>query len=690
MINQSKGLTAKAEEQWTSEVKIDARRGKILDRSGNELAVSANVFRVDLDMNTLKQWMTEKNVNFEYIAPKLSSALNMDEKKVLSLLNTRLPSGLPIGSITLKRRIEKAEADKVNELNIKGVLVSEDTQRYYPEGSFLAQVLGNTNKDGVGLNGIEYQYNKVLSGKPGVRIAETDSKSKTQSYTISDYTKPVDGKNLVLTIDSTIQGFCEKAAEQAVFDNKAKAVTIIAMDPKSGEILAMVNKPDFDPNNPRSGATSSDELQRLWRNRSVSDVFEPGSVFKVVTATAAMQENLVKENDTFVCNGSLTVANRSIHCWKTTGHGTQNFVDILKNSCNVGFMDLGFRLGAGKLNKYIKLFGFGTKTGIDLPGEAVGIVRPTQKYTQVDLATTSFGQGAAVSSVQYIAAFNAIANGGVWVRPHLMKEITHTGSNGEQIVDETYNNIGEKRIINADIDKTLTGYLEKVVSEGGGHNAFIDGYHIAGKTGTAQKISPTGGYAQGKYISSFGGMAPANDPKITLFVSIDEPDPSNYYAGQITAPVAKQVFNDIFNYLNIKVDASAEDVSKSMLKDVVIPNIRGLKKDDALKKLKESNLSFDVQGTGDLISDITPIPGYTVKEGTKIVVYTGNPTNDVNLVAVPDLNGYTIEKAEEILNSLGLKMQYAGDGLVSEQSILPGQKVSKGTVISLMLEDGED
>lgn len=693
MINQSEKLSAKAKDQWTSEVKIDAKRGRILDKNGNELAVSANVYRVDLDMNTLRGELSKMKLSqdeipkkMEEIAGKLAEAVAMDKAEVLKILNRTLPDGSPMGSATLKRRIDKAQADKVRDINIKGILVSSDTKRYYPYNNFLSHVLGHTNSDGVGMNGVELTYNKELSGIPGVRIAETDRKSETLPYTISEYTKPVDGKDLVLTIDEMIQSFCEKAAQQALMDNKAKAVTIVAMDPKNGEILAMVNKPDYNPNNPWQEGKTSDELQKMWRNRAVSDTFEPGSIFKVITSVAAMQENLVKETDTFNCNGSNTVANRVIHCWKTSGHGLQNFVGILENSCNVGFMELGKRLGAEKLNKYIYQFGFGTKTGVDLPGEASGIVRKTEKFTDVDLATTSFGQGDTVSCIQYLTALNAVANGGIWVKPHLMKEIVHYDDNNKRIVDKTFDNSGSKRIVEAQVVNTLRGYLEKVISEGGGQKAFVPGYHIAGKTGTAQKISPNGGYEPGKYVASFGGMAPASDPRVTLLISIDEPDPSNYYAGQIAAPVAKQVYNDIFNYLALKVDASGDEVSNSLLKDVIIPNVRGQKKAQGVKTLKDVQLDVQVEGDGEYIVDTNPIPGYTVKEGTKVVVYTGSLQTDNKMIMVPELKGYSKERATAVLNSIGLKAQINGEGLVSDQSVEPNAQVNRGTTIKLNMD----
>lgn len=687
MIAQAEKLNKLATEQWTSEVKIDAKRGRILDRNGSELAVSANVFRIDLDLNTIRSH-DEKNMSKEEIANKLASALNMDPLEVLKKLDTKLSSGLPAGASTLARRIEKEQADKVRDLGLRGVLISSDTKRYYKNGDFLSQVLGHTTSDGIGLTGVEKQYDTILAGIPGVRIAETDNKSKVQPYTISDYTKPIDGKDLVLTIDEIIQQFCEKAAKQALSDNKAKAVTIIAMNPNNGEILAMANEPGYNPNDPwmKGQNISPDDLQKMWRNRAVSDTFEPGSVFKVVTATAAMSENVISDKDKWVCTGSSKIANRIIHCWKRTGHGTESFVDILKNSCNVGFMDLGKRLGKDKLYKYIVKFGFGQKTGVDLPGEAKGIIKKPEKMNDVDLATISFGQSNTVSAIQYITGLNAIANGGKLITPHVMKDITHT-ENNTTVVDKQYNDYNIRNVLDENTVKTLRGYLEKVVSEGGGKNAYIPGYHIAGKTGTAQKVNgSTGSYEAGKYISSFAGMAPAENPKITLFVSIDEPDPSNYYAGQITAPVAKQVFNDIFNYLAIDVDASSEDIAKSMLKDVIIPEVRGLKKDQAVKILKEQHLDYQFDGNGEYVTDINPKPGYSVKEASKLVLYTGTTSNYNKIVVVPDLKGFSREKAQNILDTLGLKTEFDGEGLVSEQSISPLEQVSKGTTINIKLE----
>ncbi|MBU3176376.1 stage V sporulation protein D [Clostridium estertheticum] len=690
MIVKGSDYKEKAILQWTSDVRISPKRGRILDRSGKELAISANVFRVDLDLNALRETTTKNNLTMKTIAPELATILGMESSDVLSTLTKTNSKGKVIGSAILKRRIEKATADKISDYskkhNLRGIVITGDTKRFYPNNNFLSSVLGHTNSDGNGLTGVELYYNKFLSGVPGIKISETDRKSEELPYTISDYTKPINGKDVVLTIDEMIQYFCEKAASQAMIDNKAKAVSIIAMNPKNGEILGMVNKPDYNPNDPWDLSKSYDENQKVWRNRAVSDIFEPGSIFKVFTATAAMEEKLVKEDDKFSCSGSTVVAGRRIKCWKTTGHGAENFVDILKNSCNVGFMELGRRLGPEKLNKYIYLFGFGKKTGIDVNGEASGIIRKTKDMTAQDVATTSFGQSNAISCIQYLTGFNAIANGGKLITPHIMKEIVDYGDTNTKKVLEEYSNYNERKIVEPAVAKQLRGYLEQVVESGGGKKAFIAGYHIAGKTGTAQKISETGpGYASQKYVSSFAGMAPSNDPQITILINIDEPDPSNYYGGQIATVVGKQVFNDIFNYLSLKSDATSEEIGKSLLKDIIVPEVRGLKTADAQKIIKENNLKIKLSSDGGTITDMTPKPGYTVKEGTEIILHTGEVKEDSNTVMVPSIIGRSSESASELLSSLGLKVTFTGNGIVSEQT-LEGKVVKKGTTITADLD----
>ena len=689
MIVKRDEYSSRAEEQWTSEVSIDARRGRILDRNGVELAVSANVYRVDFDLNSVRQYLKNNSLTNADIAGKIADAVGMEENKVMEKLETKLASGANAGSATLIRRIEKESADKVNNLNIDGVIVSPDTKRYYPKGEFLAHVLGSTNVDGQGLTGVELQYNEYLSGVPGVRISEIERNEENLSYTISNFTEPIDGKDVTLTTDSKIQAIAEKVAEKGLVDNQAKRVSIMVMNPNNGEILAMVNKPDFDPNNAFdgfedfSGETDGEKLQKMWRNSLVNDTFEPGSIFKVVTMVTALEEGIASESDTFECGGSLQVGSHTIKCWKTSGHGSQILPQILQNSCNVGFMKLGEKIGKETLNEYIKKLGFGKTTGIDLPGEASGIVKKTESITESDLATISFGQTNTVTAIQYMQAFNALANGGSLIQPHILKEVSHYDNTSTKIVDETFEPVISKNVLSAKSTATLRDYLERTVNEGGSNKSYIEGYHIGGKTGTAQKVnSVTGGYESGKYISSMAAMAPIDSPEITAFISIDEPSNGAYYAGVVTAPLMKILLTDIFNYM----DSEFSEDYNAVARDILIPEIRGKSIEEAKKILKDVNLEYNIEGSGESVTNTQPYPGYTVKEGTKITIYTGDAV-DNNKVSMPDLTGLSVTSAKDILDDLGIKYSLEGDGFVIDQSIPAGEVITTGSNVRLTLSD---
>lgn len=690
MIIKGDEYYAIAEDQWTSSVKIQARRGSILDRNLKELAVSANVYRVDLDLKTIREYLEKNSLTYEDIAPRIAEALQMDQQKVLKVLNTKDSKGNPAGSAYLIRRVEKSKVDNVKDLGISGIIISPDTKRYYPNNAYLAHVLGSTDIDGKGLTGIELMYDDELTGVDGFRIVELDAKSRDLPYSISEYIEPIDGKNVVLTIDEKIQFFAEKVAKQALEDNKAKAVSVLVMNPENGEILAMVNKPDFNPNTVRDEVATYDELQKLWRNRAVNDIYEPGSIFKIITGMAALEEGVVSEHDTFNCTGSKEVGGRIIHCWKRTGHGTIDFRGLFQNSCNIATMEVAERLGAEKLYKYIQKFGFGQKTGVDLPGEAKGIIKKLENMSVVDLATISFGQTNTTTPIQMLAAVNAVANDGVWVKPHLLKEVSYYDDEFNYVVDKKFDDYSEKRVASEENSAIMRDYLESVISEGSGKRAFIEGYEIAGKTGTAQKVDPdTGAYGAGKYVSSFVGFAPASDPKISVFISIDEPSAGEYYAGVITTPVARQLFSDIFNYLSIDVSSSDEEVRKSLLKDVIVPEIRDFTVNDGQQILKELNLEYETVGEGEKIVDITPKPGYSVKEGTKVVIYRGDSPQIDTQVLMPDLYGYSKQGAIEILESIGLKYKITGDGLLVNQSVEAGKIVQKGETIELAFSTEE-
>ncbi|MBE6090693.1 MAG: stage V sporulation protein D [Clostridium beijerinckii] len=701
-----KDYSARAEEQWTSEVKIDAKRGEVLDRNGNELAVSANVYRVDFDLNSIRNYLKRsvksipskelihmKSVGIpiptegsgltnDDIATVIAEALNMDVSEIKADLEKKLPSGADAFSVTVARKIEKDIADKVKELNINGIIVSQDTKRYYPNNNFLSHVLGTTDPDGKGLSGVELQYNSYLSGIPGMKIAELDKNNEDLPYTASQYTEPVNGKDVTLTIDENIQNIVENIAQKAYKDNKAKEVSILVMNPNTGEVLGMVNKPDFDPNNPYDGASKfdgadlNDKIQKMWRNRLVSDTFEPGSIFKVITTISGLENNVANKDTQFVDNGSISVGGIVVKDAERENK-LQNLLQIIQNSSNVCFVKLGQMIGKDKLYESINKFGFGKVSGIDLPGEASGIVKPIDKVSEADLATISFGQTNTVNSVQYMAAFNAIANGGTLIQPHVMKEITHNDENSVKIVDETFKPT-TATVASAEKTAELRGYLEGVVTGGTATGTFIDGYHIGGKTGTAEKVVG-GKYGEGKYISSFVGMAPANDPKVTVMITVDEPSNGEYYASQVAVPYAKMLFTGIFNYLD---SASSNE---KIVKDIIIPEVRNMKVSDAEKVLKDKGLDFNIDGNEETILSMKPYPGSSVKEGSKITLYTSGDATYNNNVVMPNVRGYSKEDATTLLKNLGITATFEGNGVVSVQNISEGEVIPKGTTAELIL-----
>lgn len=687
-IFRSKDYKAMAEEQWTNEIQIDARRGRILDRNNRELAVTANVFRVDLDLITLRKYIDKKETDNIEVAKLLAEALEMDEEKVLSRIELTYPSGNPANSATLIRRVEKEKADKVKELDINGVIVSEDTKRYYPNGDFLSHTLGTTNADGEGLSGLELYYNEELMGIPGVRVSEVSGNSASNPYSETSFTPPVDGKDMTLTIDENIQYFVEKVAEDALKKHNADSVSIAVMNPNNGEILGMVNKPGFNPNNPYEGSEAfngkdeSAKLQNMWRNTIVSDSFEPGSIFKIITSIAAIEENIAGKDEVYYCDGSLNVAGRNIKCWKPGGHGVQNFNQTLENSCNVAFMEMGAKLGAEKLNEYIKLFGFGTQSGIDLPGEATGIVKNVEDINAVDLATISFGQTNTMNGIQFMTALNAVANGGDLIQPHIMKELSHKDGNGTKIIDEVFVPKIQENIVDEKSTMRVKEALESTVSKGSSKDAGIEGIKVAGKTGTAEKVDPeTGTYGAG-YIASFAGFAPYDNPQVSLIVIIDNPKNGEHFGGIVAAPFAGELFNNIFNYISLN-EGQLDQKDES----VIIPDLRGDKVTSAEKTLNELGVNCVIEGDGTFVTSITPLPGYKVKKGDSITLYAGSrfDRNEKEIV-VPDFRKLNKEEAEGILKSLGLKGEFEGEGEIKEQSISAGEIIKSGDKIKFKLE----
>lgn len=674
-----------AKEQWTYDTKIDAKRGEILDRNGETLAVSGNVSRIDVYLKDVRKAVDSGKVTKKEISAKLSPILNISEEDISKKLDKTLPNGMPMSSVTLARRIEKSEGDKIRKLKLPGIVVTEDTKRYYPGNNLLSQVLGNTNIDGDGRSGIEKQYNEELKGTPGRFMGEADKFHRELPYNMSTYIKPLNGNNVVLTIDQQIQYFTEKALEDAVSKFNAKGASAVIMDPSTGEILAAASKPDYNPNEPIEGSAS--EAMAKWKIPIVNDNFEPGSIFKIFTTAAGIEENVVNMNDKFGCGGSKKVGDRIIKCWKAGGHGVQSFTDILKNSCNVGYMELAERLGKDKLYKYIDAFGLNKKTGVDYPGEGAGIIMPIDNVGNVETATIAFGQGVAITPVQFISALGAFANNGDVMKPHFIKQITNTDENGNTSVIKEIEPGVAKKAISEDTAKTVREMMEQVVLDGGSKKAGVEGYRIAGKTGTAQKVVD-GKYASGKYISSFAGIAPVDNPKFVMLLCIDEPDPSiSYYGGQTAAPVAHQLLEDILRYIGIPED---ESILPEKKQKVMIPDLRGMTLVNAQKKLEELNLHSEITGTGKIVYDVNPKPGMSVNQETKISLYSGVDKNKSGKVAVPDFERMDRSEITEICKELGLNVNFKGDGVSIAQDIQATTEVNKGTTINVTLEILQD
>lgn len=680
-----------AVDQWTSDTRIEAKRGKILDRNGRPLAVSGNVERIDAflkEVNEAENADGIKKITKEEIAAKIAPILNLSEEYIVKKLNSKLKNGLPMSSVTIARRIEREQANKIRELKLPGLVITEDTKRYYPNGNFLAQVLGSINSDGEGRAGIEYFYNEELNGVPGRFVGETDAYHREMANSLVNYISPKNGNDIVLTIDESIQYFAEKAIDKGLIDNKAKQITAIVMNPKTGEVLAMANKPDYDPNNPAPSSIPLQEAMESWKNRAVNENFEPGSILKVITAAAAMEENLVNDKSKFYCRGSLKVSGTTIRCWKSQGHGEQTFAQILQNSCNVGFMELGEKIGKETLYKYYNAFGFGKKTNVDYPGEEKGILLPIEKVGPVELATEAFGQGIAVTPIQYMTALAAVANDGKMIEPHLVKRIINTDEDGNTSVVKEIEPKVVKQVISVETSRKLREILESVVTVGAGKKAYIEGYHLGGKTGTAQLVE-NGGYAKGKYISTFVAMAPSNDPEIVIMVSIKEPDPNNYYSGSTAGPIVKAILEDTFRYLDIQPDL--EDVKNpKVVREVIIPEVRGMTSAEAEKVLRNSKINVDIQGTGNIVYDVSPKPGIQIKENTKIEVYLGVETNKDNRIAVPSFTSMTKKEILGIADSLGLNISFMGDGIGASQDIKSGTVVNKDTTVRIILEAPEE
>lgn len=612
-------------EQQTRDIPIPAKRGIIFDRKGKELAVSASTSTIWARPSEVKD---VKDV--DATARLLAEILEDDFEKIKRIITKE-----NVNLVKVEKWVEKEKADKIREANLKGIWIAEDNKRVYPFGSFAAHILGHTTIDNRGLSGIELKYDKYLSGLPGRWIKNTDALGRQLSYGTEKYYKAENGLNVVLTIDEVIQHFVEKAIENAYNKTGAKRVMAIAMDPETGDILGMSTFPDYDPNNSKIPileeeqayyeSLSDDEKQKhwnkMWRNPIVSDTYEPGSTFKLITSAIALEENATTPTTQFTCTGRITVGDAVLKCWRYYNpHGLQTFTEAVQNSCNPVFVQLSQKVGKDKYYEYLESFGFMDKTGIDVPGESTAIVQSKSWVGPVELATISYGQGISVTPIQLLTAVCAIGNEGNMMQPRVVKELIDDDGN----VIHRYEPITVRQVISKETADEMCLIMESVVTDGSGKNAQVAGYRIGGKTGTADKVVD-GRYVEGKVYSSFIALAPVDDPKIAVLVIVDEPQGTHF--GSVTAaPAAREILSDSLRYLNIKVHYSEEDLEKMKDEYTYVPNVSKLAFGEATKVLAENGLGYEVIpedaiGTDFIVEDQYPKAGELVRKNVSIFLY---------------------------------------------------------------------
>lgn len=595
-------LTSLAKDSWSRNLPFEPERGEILDRNGVKLATNQSAPSV---------LVVPKQVDNPIRTSKLlANVLNMSEEKAYKHVTkkTSIERINPEG-----RKISHEKAKEVRDLNLKGVYIAEDSIRHYPFGSYLSHVLGFAGIDNQGLLGLEAFYDDDLKGEKGYVKFYSDAKGKRMPGEADDYTPPKDGLDMKLTIDSRVQTIMEREFDIAEAKYNPDGMVGVAMNPKNGEILAMVSRPDFDPANYKSV-----DPKIYNRNLPVWSTYEPGSTFKIITLAAALEEQKVNlQKDHFYDKGSVEVDGARLKCWKRGGHGSQSFLEVVQNSCNPGFVELGQRLGKEKLFSYIKDFGFGKKTGIDLQGEGTGILFPLDRVGPVEQATTAFGQGVSVTPIQQVAAVSAAVNGGTLYTPYIAKEWI------DPVTKQTVKKqtpMPKKKVISEETSKQIRYALESVVAQGTGRNAFVDGYRVGGKTGTAQKVKD-GKYLKNNHIVSFIGTAPSDDPSIVVYVAVDNPKGTIQFGGTVAAPIVGNIMRDSLPQLGIEkrkdqIERKYQWLDKKL---VEVPNLIGLSVTELEPLL--INLNLKASGKGDVVVQQSPKPGEKVKEGSTIRIY---------------------------------------------------------------------
>lgn len=666
---QGESLTARGVRQWTREGVVTARRGAIQDRMGNVLALSASAYIVSVNPG-----LVSDDAAF---ARTLSPLLGVEEAYILRRLENK-----GLASVILKRQAPRETVDSIRQLRagdpemrrlLAGLSFAEDSRRWYPRGAFLCQTLGLTNVDSVGQSGLESAYETLLRGTAGSLKTEVDARARLLPDGKTAYTPPQAGYTLRLTVDSTLQGIAEKAMRECLAVNSAASVQCIIMDVDTGAILALCMKPDYDPNDPPRDDVET--LTRLMRITAIADVYEPGSTFKILTCASALDSGAAHLSDTFTCTGSVTVDGDRIRCWKNS-HGHQTLAQALANSCNPAFVALALRMGADTFYSYLRSFGLGVKTGIDLPGESAGLLINARRLKNVDLARVGFGQSVAVTPLQLITAACAVVNGGRLMKPYIVQEILDEEG---QVLERTRPAVAANPI-SAETSAVMRELLENVVENGGGRNAYISGYRIGGKTGTAQ-VYKDGKVASNVHIGSFIGFAPIDQPRIAVLVTVHEAQVPVDYGSTTAAPFARQILEEALPYLGI----GKSDPGATAAPGVTVPDVTGMTVSQARQALTKRMLSCETDGVSDKVTAQAPFSGAFLPAGGRVMLYTyeDRPLQAVDVVSVPDVTGLSMTEAGQRLRARGFEMEIAGSGLAVRQEPGAGVYAALGDTVKV-------
>lgn len=668
-ILESQALTQRGVRQWTRSGTVAARRGDIVDTHGKLLAQSITSFIISARVRDVS--------DVDGLASVLQRELDVPAERT----KTRL-SDTKAASVTLARQVSREDADRLRALmadksnpdsaKLSGITFDEDVSRWYPMGSSLAQVLGLCNVDGVGQSGLELRYNDVLAGEPGRIVTEVDAKARTLPDGVTLYVPAQAGSTLRLTIDREVQAAVERAVRECAQVNEAQKVQAIVMDVNTGAVRAMAMYPTYDPADPpREDIETLNELMRIT---TLSDVYEPGSTFKMLTAAAAIDCGATNPQEGFYCSGRITVSGSTVRCWGAP-HGAETMKKALQNSCNPVFTQLALRLGSDRFYRYLHAFGLGKRTGIDLYGEASGILIAQSRVKDVDLARIGFGQSVAVTPIQMITAACAVVNGGRLMKPYLVEAILSEDGEETQVVSPTV----VANPISAATSATMRELLGSVVAEGGGKNARVDGWSVGGKTGTAQ-IYKNGRIESNLHIGSFVGFAPVEEPEVAVLVIVDEAQVKPDYGGTTAAPFAAQIFSEILPLLGVKkTDGSAQRAS------VTMPEVTGMNVKDARAILREVGIDCVTDGTQSVVTGQLPPAGTTVQEGFCAMLYvTGaNAPTAEEFTQVPDVIGLPVRESAQAMRSAGLALDAQGDGIAVRQSPAAGTYAAAGDTVTV-------